>query len=115
MTTKSHSARAKSLDERLERLLMRKRTLVFELWQAFTLGLAGEAGFSANRIRTETNGLFRFLPDGASMVEEHDYGRLPAIDRAGNVRWSYVNRAPKDERVYHLGWSRALLAERAAE
>lgn len=73
------------------------------------------AGFSANRIHTETNGLFRFLPDGSLMVEEHDYGRLLAIDRKGDALWSYVNRAPKDGRVYHLGWSRTLEGARAAQ
>ena len=73
------------------------------------------AGFLQNHIRTETNGLFRFLPDGSVMVEEHDYGRLLALGPDGAVRWSFVNRAPKDGRVYHLGWSGAVSAERAAE
>lgn len=71
------------------------------------------AGFEKNQIHTETNGLFRFLPDGSVMVEEHDYGRLLALGPDGAVRWSYVNRAPKDGRVYHLGWSGAVLEERA--
>lgn len=70
--------------------------------------------FEANKVRTETNGLFRFMQDGSVMVEEHDYGRLLAMTPDGSVEWSFVNRAPKDGRVYHLGWSRALTAEAAA-
>jgi hypothetical protein len=70
--------------------------------------------FAANKIHTETNGLFRFLSDGSLMVEEHDYGRLLAMGPDGAVKWSYINRAPKDGRVFHLGWSRALTAEAAA-
>ncbi len=69
--------------------------------------------FETNKVRTETNGLFRFLKDGSVMVEEHDYGRLLAMTPKGEVKWSYINRAPKDGRVYHLGWSRALSAETA--
>lgn len=72
------------------------------------------AGFEKHRIHTETNGLFRFLPDGTVMVEEHDYGRLLAMGAEGDVKWSYVNRAAKDGRVYHLGWSRAVTGARAA-
>jgi outer membrane protein assembly factor BamB len=71
-------------------------------------------GFKKLHIHTETNGLFRFLPDGSVMVEEHDYGRLLAMDADGDVRWSFANRATKDGRVYHLGWSRAMTGERAA-
>lgn len=71
------------------------------------------AGFEKNQIRTETNGLFRFLPDGSVMVEEHDYGRLLAITPDGDVRWSFINRAQKDGRVFQLGWSRAALGDRA--
>lgn len=71
------------------------------------------AGFEKNQIRTETNGLFRFLPDGSVMIEEHDYGRLVAMSPDGDVRWKYINRAPKDGRVYQLGWSRVVLGARA--
>lgn len=73
------------------------------------------AGFKKQHIHTETNGLFRFLPDGSVMVEEHDYGRLLALTPDGEVRWSYVNRAPNDGRVYHLGWSRALTGKRVKD
>lgn len=72
------------------------------------------AGFETHQIRTETAGLFRFLPDGSVMVEEHDYGRLLAMNADGTLRWSFVNRAPKDGRVFQLGWSRAL-SDGAAE
>ena len=72
------------------------------------------AGFEKNNIRTVTNGLFRFLPDASVMVEEHDYGRLLALGPDGDIRWSYVNRAAKDGRVFQLGWSRAITGEAAA-
>lgn len=71
--------------------------------------------FRKHGIHTETNGLFRFFPDGSVMIEEHDYGRLLAIGPDGEVLWSFVNRAPKDGRVFHLGWSRALNADDARE
>lgn len=71
-------------------------------------------GFEKLQIRTETNGLFRFLPDGSVMVEEHDYGRLLAMTPEGDVRWSFINRAPKDGRVYHLGWSSVIFADEAS-
>lgn len=69
--------------------------------------------FKRYKIHTETNGLFRFFPDGSVMIEEHDYGRLLALGPDGALRWSFVNRAPKDGRVYHLGWSRAVAREYA--
>lgn len=64
--------------------------------------------FRKYEIHTETSGLFSLFPDGSVMIEEHDYGRLLALGPDGEMRWSYVNRAPKDGRVYHLGWSRAV-------
>ncbi len=70
------------------------------------------AGFEKNQIRTVTNGLFRLLPDGSVMVEEHDYGRLLAMTPDGEVRWGFINRAAKDGRVFQLGWSRAVLGGR---
>lgn len=71
-------------------------------------------GFRKHEIRTETNGLFRFLADGSVMIEEHDYGRLLALGPDSDVRWSFVNRAEKDGRVFHLGWSRVLAPAAAA-
>lgn len=73
------------------------------------------AGFEKHSIRTETAGLFRLLPGGAVMVEEHDYGRLLAIDAGGALRWTFINRAPKDGRVFQLGWSRFLAKDRAGK
>ena len=71
-------------------------------------------GFEKFDIRTETAGLFRALSDGSIMAEEHDYGRIISFDKNGELRWRYVNRAPKDGRVYQLGWSRYLRPEDAA-
>ncbi len=72
-----------------------------------------KAGFEKHGIHTETAGLFSFLPDGSVLVEEHDYGRLLAMTADGTLRWTFVNRAPKDGRVFQLGWSRALAGARA--
>ncbi len=71
------------------------------------------AGFEAQEIRTNNNGLAEPLEDGSLMVEEQNYGRIVAFDAAGAVRWSYVNRGA-DGRIYQLGWSRVLQAARAA-
>jgi len=65
-----------------------------------------QKGFEENGVRTKSNGLFTLLPDGSLMVEEQNYGRLLAFDRTGREKWSFVNRAPKDGRVFQLGWSR---------
>ena len=72
-----------------------------------------EEAFKKADVRTKTNGLFTILRDGAIMAEEQNYGRLIAFNPDGAVRWTYVNRAAKDGRVYHLGWSRAIEGERA--
>ena len=74
-----------------------------------------EKGLDNAGVRTKTNGLFRILSDGGAMIEEQNFGRLIGLSADGAMRWSYVNRAPKDGRVYHLGWSRALEGSRAAE
>lgn len=74
-----------------------------------------EDSFKKADVRSKTNGLFAMLPDGAMMVEEQNYGRLLAFSPDGSVRWTFINRAPKDGRVYQLGWSRALTGARATE
>ncbi len=74
-----------------------------------------KAGFDRHDIRTESAGLFRLLSDGAVMVEEHDYGRLLAMDADGTLRWTFINRALKDGRVFQLGWSRFLAEGRAGK
>lgn len=70
--------------------------------------------FKAADIRTKTNGLFARLGDGALMVEEQNYGRLLTLNPDGSERWRYINRAPKDGRVYQLGWSRPVGGKLAA-
>ncbi len=95
-----------------ERVLGANNVLVYDFATGKTRS-PFEAGFERNRIRTKSNGLFRVLSDGTVMVEEQNYGRLIAIDTTGAERWSYVNRA-KDGRIYQLGWSRVIEAERSA-
>ena len=67
-----------------------------------------EAGFAEEGIRTRTNGLFRILADGGVAIEEQNFGRMIGLGPDGALRWRYVNRAKKDGRVYHLGWSRVI-------
>ena len=69
--------------------------------------------FETLAVRTNTNGLFAARADGSVMVEEHDEGRLIAFDESGGVHWSYVNRAPKDGRIFDLGWTRYLEPQEA--
>lgn len=97
-----------------ELVLGTNRILVYDFETGAVSERYGE-GFEAADIRTKTNGLFSVLSDGAVMVEEQNYGRLIGLGPDGATRWSYVNRAPKDGRVYQLGWSRAIEGEAAAE
>ncbi|HNR76749.1 MAG TPA: arylsulfotransferase family protein [Parvularculaceae bacterium] len=67
-----------------------------------------------NEVRTHTNGLFNLAEDGSLMIEEHNFGRLIEFAPNGDVRWTYINRAPKDGRVFHPGWSRYLEPQEAS-
>ena len=71
------------------------------------------AGFEKNKIRTTTDGLQRILPNGDLFVEEQNYGRLLTMSKAGDLRWTYVNRGD-DNRVYYVQWGRYLTASEAA-
>jgi len=86
--------------------------IVYDFGADETRELLPEA-LEQNEIRTRTNGLFNVARDGSLMIEEHNFGRLIEFDPDGAVRWTYVNRAPKDGRVFHLGWSRHLEADEA--
>jgi Arylsulfotransferase (ASST) len=80
--------------------------LVHDLETGQTTSPWGEA-LASQEVRTVSEGLADLGPDGGVMVEETNYGRLLFLDAAGEVRWSYVNRAA-DDLVYHLTWSRLL-------
>ena len=60
---------------------------------------------NGNSMRTLTEGLFTQLPDGATLVEDSNEGRLLIFRADGATAAQYVNRA-KDGWLYHLGWSR---------
>lgn len=96
-----------------EFVLGTNRILVYDFETGAVSERYGE-GFKAADIRTKTNGLFSVLRDGGVMVEEQNFGRLLGLAPDGSARWSYVNRAPKDGRVYQLGWSRVIEGEEAA-
>jgi hypothetical protein len=58
-----------------------------------------------NGVRTLTEGLFTQLPDGSSLIEDPNEGRLLIFRADGGTVAQYLNRA-KDGWLYHLGWSR---------
>jgi hypothetical protein len=96
-----------------EKVLGTNRVLVYD-FETGTVSSRYDAGFETADIRTKTNGLFSILADGGVMVEEQNFGRLLGLGPDGASRWTYVNRAPKDKRVYQLGWSRAIEGDAAA-
>ena len=65
-----------------------------------------------NQVRTISQGLSEFLPDGGIFVEETDSGRLLAFDSDGNLTWEYVNRS-SDGELNLLNWSRIIPNELA--
>jgi hypothetical protein len=58
-----------------------------------------------NAIRTLTEGLSTQLPDGSTLIEDSNEGRLIIFRADGAIATQYINRA-KDGWLYHLGWSR---------
>ena len=69
-------------------------------------------GYQALDIRTPIQGLNEILSNGDLWVEETVYGRLLVMDKDGEPKWSYVNRA-KDGDVYIINWSRYIEGEEA--
>jgi hypothetical protein len=58
-----------------------------------------------NSVRSFTEGLSTQLPDGSTLIEDPNEGRLIIFRADGAIAAQYVNRA-KDGWLYHLGWSR---------
>ena len=52
-----------------------------------------------------TGGLHKILENGDVFVEATDSGRLVRIDKMGNIKWEYINRASNNN-IYLLNWSR---------
>lgn len=61
--------------------------------------------FEKYQIRTESEGLFKWLPDGHLLVEETDAGRFLIFAPDGRLAAENVNRAA-DGNTYLQGWSR---------
>ena len=64
-----------------------------------------DKAFLKNDIFTMTGGLHRILENGDVFVEATDSGRLVRIDKMGNIKWEYINRA-SNNKIYLLNWSR---------
>jgi hypothetical protein len=64
-----------------------------------------ERAMNDNGVRSFTEGLFTQLPDGSTLVEDPNEGRLLIFRADGATAAQYVNRA-NDGWLYHLGWSR---------
>ena len=64
-----------------------------------------DKAFLKNDIFTMTGGLHRILENGDVFVEATDSGRLVRIDKMGNIKWEYINRASNNN-IYLLNWSR---------
>ena len=65
------------------------------------------AAFREADIRTLSEGLQEFLPDGSLLVEEENAGRLMILSPDGKAAATFINRAA-DGVIYSLGWSRYL-------
>ena len=64
-----------------------------------------DEAFKKNNVQTLTGGLHTILENGDAFVELTDAGRLIRIDKDGNIKWEYINRA-SDNKIYLLNWSR---------
>lgn len=59
----------------------------------------------AEKIHTETAGLYTALRDGSSLIEDVTDARMLIVDAQGRKIAEYVNRG-QDGEIYHLGWTR---------
>ena len=64
-----------------------------------------DKAFLKNEIYTMTGGLHTILENEDVFVEATDSGRLIRLDKKGNVKWEYINRASNNN-IYLLNWSR---------
>ena len=64
-----------------------------------------DKAFIENNIYTPTGGLHTLLENGDVFAELTDTGRLIRIDKKGNIKWEYINRA-SNNKIYLLNWSR---------
>ena len=60
-----------------------------------------------NDIRTVTGGRSQILNNGDLYIEETNSGRILYIDKMGDLKWEFINRAD-DGNIYFLSWSRLL-------
>ena len=64
-----------------------------------------DKAFVDNNAHTLTGGLHALLKNGDVFVELTDSGRLMRVDKKGNIKWEYINRASNNN-IYLLNWSR---------
>ena len=63
-----------------------------------------DKAFVDNNAHTLTGGLHALLKNGDVFVELTDSGRLMRVDKKGNIKWEYINRASNNN-IYLLNWS----------
>jgi len=61
-------------------------------------------------VRTISQGLIDFAPNGNVFIEETDYGRWLELNPKGEVVWEFINRA-SDGNVYIVNWGRIIPAD----
>ena len=81
-------------------------TLIYDFEEKKVLFPYTEA-FKKNNIKTISGGLSEILENGDIFVEETDHGRILNMDRNGNIKWQYINRA-SDGKIYAISWSRII-------
>ena len=64
-----------------------------------------DKAFLKNNIYAMTGGLHKILGNNDVFVEATDSGRLVRVDKIGNIKWEYINRASNNN-IYLLNWSR---------
>lgn len=73
-----------------------------------------KAGMEKHELRTMSEGRSEVLNSDEVFVEETNYGRMLAMNTAGDIIWEYVNRA-SDGQVYLVNWSRMVRPELGAK
>ena len=61
-------------------------------------------------VRTMSQGLIDFAPNGNVFIEETNYGRWLELNSKGEVVWEFINRA-SDGNVYIVNWGRIIPAD----
>ena len=73
-----------------------------------------KSALTKNDVKTPTQGRSEIYQNGDVFIEETDHGRLLRVTSDGEIVWQYVNRT-RDGGLYHVTWSRIILAENRSE